>query len=352
MFQRLAIVERAGEDRARLEQEVLVLLGALVVLDVGRRPDPLDDLAVRAAKRERPAEVPAIDPVGPPEAVLDLERLASCERLLSAADGVRQVVGVDDARPRGRVRLELRHPRVLEPAPVEVRRAPVGPRRPDDLRHRVREAAVAFLTLSAQVGEVLLAQQLALAPQLLVLLVQLDEDRDLRAQDLGIERLEEIVDGAGRVAPEDVARVLADRGEEDDRDRARALPLLDQLRRLEAVEVRHLDVEEDHGEVVAQQLPERVLTRMRPHEVLAERLEDRLEREQVLGRVVDEQQVGRALSHASPRPVSGCRARRRRGRSRRAAARRRPPSPRARPTASRDAPRNRVPARLRRRRAA
>ena len=58
---------------------------------------------------------------------------------------------------------------------------------------------------------------LALA-QRRVLLVQVDEDRHLRAQHRGIERLRQVVDGARRVAPEDVLGVGAERRQEDDRD--------------------------------------------------------------------------------------------------------------------------------------
>ena len=70
------------------------------------------------------------------------------------------------------------------------------------------------------------------APQPLALaqrprrLVQLEEHADLRAQHLGVIRLEQVVDGAGRVALVDVRRLGRDRGHEDDRDarvRSRAL---------------------------------------------------------------------------------------------------------------------------------
>jgi hypothetical protein len=62
--------------------------------------------------------------------------------------------------------------------------------------------------------------------------------------------------------------VLGDRGDEDDRDVLRALALLDQLRRLEAVEQRHLDVEQDDRDVVEQQLAERLFGRMDSHRAL------------------------------------------------------------------------------------
>ena len=71
---------------------------------------------------------------------------------------------------------------------------------------------------------------------------------------------------------------------------------LDQLSRLEPVQPRHLDVEQDRGELFLEQVPERLLAGPRADELLAERLEERLEREQVLGPVVDQQQLGDARS--------------------------------------------------------
>ena len=129
-----------------------------------------------------------------------------------------------------------------------------------------------------------------------------------------VERLHQIVDGSGSVALEDVLRVLRDRGQEDDRDVPRALELLDQLGGLEAVHARHLNVEQDHGVLVVEQAPQRLFARLDADELLAERLEDRLEREEVLRPVVDEQ---------DPALLMGSTARGERGRSPRAAARRR-----------------------------
>ena len=79
--------------------------------------------------------------------------------------------------------------------------------------------------------------------------VQVDERCDLRAEDLRLERLEQVIDRAHRVALEDVRFLLADRGEEDDRDVLRTFARLDQPRRLEAVHPWHLDVEQNEREI-------------------------------------------------------------------------------------------------------
>jgi hypothetical protein len=164
-------------------------------------------------------------------------------------------------------------------------------RRPDLVRLRFGEESVALLALAAKLGELLLLELLRLTPKLLRLLMQLDEDRDLRAQDFRIERLEDVVDGAGGVAAEDLLLVLRDRGDEDDGHVLRPLALLDQRGGLEAVELGHLDVQQDDRDVVVQKLAQRVLARVGVEEVLAEWIQDALEREQVLRPVVDEQDV-------------------------------------------------------------
>jgi hypothetical protein len=84
--------------------------------------------------------------------------------------------------------------------------------------------------------------------------------------------------------------VLRERREEDDRDRARALALLDHLRDLEPVHLRHLDVQQDHREVLAvEQDAQGLCSRFSRDEVMSERLEDRAKRDQVVRPVVDEQ---------------------------------------------------------------
>src|SRR5207244_6178414 len=119
--------------------------------------------------------------------------------------------------------------------------------------------------------------------------VEGEERGHARAQHVGIERLEEIVDGAGGVAAEDVLALLRDRGDEDDRDVARAQPPLDQRSRREAVEAGHLHVEEDQRELALEQRAQGVLPGADADQVEAERLENRLERDEVFAPVVDEQ---------------------------------------------------------------
>ena len=294
-------VERIAEELACFEEEPLRLLGPLVVVDVGCRADPEVDRAVRAADRHRAAEMPAVCPVRCAEAVLDLEVFAGGERLRTLRDRSGEVVGVHGERPDVLARLLHALARVFEPAPVVVGRMAFAVCGPDDLRHRVCELAVAVLADPPLLGDVALAQELALALQLRGLAVQLDEDRDLRAKHFRVERLEEVVDGARGVAAEHVPLLLRDRGQEDDRDRPRPFALLDQLCGVEPVETRHLDVEQDAREVLVEERPERLLAGARADEVLIERLQDRAQGDEVLLAVVDEQQVDdRLRAHVVP----------------------------------------------------
>jgi hypothetical protein len=65
------------------------------------------------------------------------------------------------------------------------------------------------------------------------------------------------------------------------------LALLDDGGGLEAVEPRHPDVEQDHGELLTQQEPERLLARAGAHQRAGERLEHGREGDQVVWLVVD-----------------------------------------------------------------
>jgi hypothetical protein len=82
-----------------------------------------------------------------------------------------------------------------------------------------------------------------------------------------------------------------ERGDEDDRRQFRARPLPDQLRGFEAVHARHSHVEQDHGEVLLQQLPQGIWAGGRLDHVLAQRGQDGSEREPFRRVIVDEEDV-------------------------------------------------------------
>src|SRR6266508_2247454 len=215
---------------------------------------------------------------GTAKAKLVLVRLARVECLLPALEHAWKVFGMHDLRPARLDQLGEGAGEVVERALIHIVQLAARERGPDLVGLRLGEKAIPLLALASQLGE-------------LLLLVQLDEDGDLGAQDLRAERLEDVVDRAGRIAPEDLLLVLRDGRDEDDRNVLRPFALLDQRSGLEAVELRHLDVEQDDRDVVLQELAEGVHTGVGIKKVLVERLEDPLEGEEVLGAIVDEEDV-------------------------------------------------------------
>jgi hypothetical protein len=149
------------------------------------------------------------------------------------------------------------------------------------------------------------AQQLVGALAAAAMALELGEHRYLGAQHHRVERLQHVVDRARLVAAQDLRHVGADGRQEDDRRPRAALAPADVLGRLEAVHPRHLDVEQDDGEVLAEQRAQRLLAAVGGHEAHLERLEDGGQREQVLGPVVDQQDAralgvrGRVCRHCS-----------------------------------------------------
>ena len=87
--------------------------------------------------------------------------------------------------------------------------------------------------------------------------VQLDEHLDLGAQHLRHHRRQDVVDRAERVAARGL-HLVGVGGDEDDRRVRRALVLADQRGGLEAVDVGHVDVEQDHRELALQHLAQRL----------------------------------------------------------------------------------------------
>lgn len=101
---------------------------------------------------------------------------------------------------------------------------------------------------------------LGLTPRPLLHEVQIDEDLHLAAEHLGYHRREDVVDGAERVSAGRLHLVGVGRHEDDRRMRGPVV-LTDERSGLEAVDVGHVDVEQDDRELVAQHFPQRVVAR-------------------------------------------------------------------------------------------
>ena len=104
----------------------------------------------------------------------------------------------------------------------------------------------------AQLQLAALAVQLAPAPMTLLRRIS------------GITGTHDVVDRAELVAAQAVEVGDVDRGDEDDRRLLEARMLVDQARGLEAVHARHVDVEQDHRELVLHQLLQRFACRSAP----------------------------------------------------------------------------------------
>ena len=134
--------------------------------------------------------------------------------------------------------------------------------------------------------------------ELPVLQVQVNEDRDLRAQHPGVERLGDVVDGPRRVAAKGELGLRARCGQEDDRRVRRAAALLDLRGGLEAVHAGHDHVEQDDRELVRDRRFDGGLTGPGEDKFLVQRRQDRLKREQVLAAIIDKQDL-RQVGHIS-----------------------------------------------------
>ncbi|HEV3438103.1 MAG TPA: hypothetical protein VG122_12130 [Gemmata sp.] len=98
-----------------------------------------------------------------------------------------------------------------------------------------------------------LPKPLGLPLYLLGLLEKFDESGDLGPDDDRHQRFDEIIDCTQGVSPLDREVVALESREEDDGCVPGLFPAPDQLGRLEPVQVGHLDVQQEDGELVAEQ---------------------------------------------------------------------------------------------------
>ena len=182
----------------RLAQSIF---GAFLIVDVRRGRDPPDDGPVDFRLRNRPCDVPAVTAVGgAPDPHLALERNSAAEAGFPRGAGLGAILRVQAIPERllpHRFGLEAA---IGQPGPVPEGDLAVGVRRPDALGQGVEQMAVALLALALERLAFPFVQQAFLQLQLLAPDVKLDEHRRLRAQDVGVEGLHQVVDGAVRVA--------------------------------------------------------------------------------------------------------------------------------------------------------
>jgi hypothetical protein len=134
------------------------------------------------------------------------------------------------------------------------------------------------------------------AAELLALAEEVRERLHPRPQDVGVVRLGDVVRGPGRVPAAQVLLVAVDGGEEDDRHLAARLGGPDARGALEAIHLRHLDVEQDHREGALGRLLQSLQPRPCRHHLEVQRLQHGLERHQVGRRVVHQEDPRRSAA--------------------------------------------------------
>jgi hypothetical protein len=102
----------------------------------------------------------------------------------------------------------------------------------------------------------------------------------------------DVIDGAERIRLGHPGLVAVIGRDENDRRVRGLLAAANQRRGLEAIEPRHVHVEQDQREIVFEHLAQRVVARGRRVEVLLQILEDGAVDEQLVGPIVDDQDVG------------------------------------------------------------
>ena len=116
---------------------------------------------------------------------------------------------------------------------------------------------------------------------------QLDEDPHFGAHDVRHDGREEIVHGTQGIALR-LVDFIGVGGNENDRRQGGLFALANISGRLVAVHVRHVDVEEDHREVMLQDELQRVGARPGGDDVFVELFQDRAQNQEVLGKIVDD----------------------------------------------------------------
>ena len=140
----------------------------------------------------------------------------------------------------------------------------------------------------------------------LLVLVPLEQAADRPLELLGAERLGHVLVGAAVLAPEDVL-LLAAGGEEDHGGRLGGRVRLDAAADLEAVHLRHHDVDDQQVGPLLAQLLQRLLAVLRQDHAVAQRLEVHLQDLADARRVVGHQDLAghAAVSSTRPRRAGG-----------------------------------------------
>ena len=138
---------------------------------------------------------------------------------------------------------------------------------------------------------------------------QLDKNTHLGPQNFGNDRYRHVIHRAQFVSAHAIDVGYLDRGNEDDGRLLKPRMLADHGRQLEAVELRHAHVDENDGDIVLEQICQRLPRRRSLDQIFSEVAQDHLVGQKLIRLVVDQKDVD-FVSHGSclamqPHPQGG-----------------------------------------------
>ena len=159
------------------------------------------------------------------------------------------------------------------------------------MRHHGHEV-VAHLDGPAQLG--LCGLQFFQQRQLLLVLApDIDKDVDLAAHGVRVQRLVQKVDGAGFITRKSVVEILRARADKDDGNAAGPLGAAHERGQFQPAHAGHLHVQDGQGKFVVQQQCQGLVARLGPENDAVLLADQRLQRDQVLAQVIDDQELDR-----------------------------------------------------------
>ena len=117
---------------------------------------------------------------------------------------------------------------------------------------------------------------------------KIDKHCDLRAQNIGNDRRENVIHRAERITARDVIHRVVDRADENDRCSFATLPLSNQSGGFKAVHAGHVYVEEDGGEIFFEETSQRFFAGPHANQVLIQRRQHHFVSEQLVRPIVDD----------------------------------------------------------------
>jgi hypothetical protein len=293
---------RGGARELLAHQLDALLLRAFLRGDV---PHEDVDEGLGLEGRRGPAQ-PAVGPVPAGAPVVEVDHRRALLQPVQVGGHGLAVLGLHDLQDRPGHQLLVGIAQDLAPAGVDLLEQAVETQDPEHVRGQGEEPVEAVgRGRGHDLGQALLepvllplAPLLGLPPHARRVLVAVDEDPDLGAQDLRVDGRADVVHGPQRVAAGHVALLVVG-GEEDDGCGLGALPLADEGGRLEAVHARHVHVEQDHREILVQDVLQGLLAGLGLDQVLAQLGQDRLQHDELVGPVVDQEDVDLVVRQAA-----------------------------------------------------